>query len=103
MISKNIKQLWDYYTMIENDSDAINSPEISDCHHRLGVSESKSRIELINENKYYHRPPEELIFLKHSDHSKLSKNKIQSKENHVRIDIKSGDINITIEAKNDQK
>jgi len=97
MISKNIKQFCDDYTKIENYSDAINSPDLYDCHHRLGISESKSRIELINENKYYHKPPEELIFLKHSDHSKLPKNKIKSKENKVRIDIKSGDINITIE------
>lgn len=45
------------------------------CHHRLELTEDgcflNSTMDLINKGLYYHRPPEELIWLKVGDHSRL--------------------------------
>lgn len=45
-----------------------------DCHHRLEVGkngEKVSRNDLIKHGLYYNRPPEELIFLTKSEHTRL--------------------------------
>lgn len=70
----NIKILKSYcseYTQIENYAEAVKSPLKYDLHHRREISESKSASDLIAENLYYNRPPEELIFLEHGEHSRL--------------------------------
>ena len=70
----NIKILKSYcseYTQIENYAEAVKSPLKYDLHHRLEISENKSRKDLIDENLYYGRPPEELIFLEHREHVRL--------------------------------
>ena len=70
----NIKKLEKYckdYKNIENYEDAVRSPLIYDLHHRREISENKSRKQLIAENLYYGRPPEELIFLEHGEHIRL--------------------------------
>ena len=70
----NIKILEKYckdYKNIENYEDAIKSPLKYDLHHRREISENKSRKDLIAENLYYNRPPEELIFLEHREHIQL--------------------------------
>ena len=70
----NIKKLEKYcedYTKIENYDEALHSPLRYDLHHRHEISESKSASDLIAENLYYHRPPEELIFLSHGEHIRL--------------------------------
>mgnify|MGYP001054781144 CR=1 FL=1 len=59
------------YTKIENYEEAVKSPLKYDLHHRREFSESKSRKQLIAENLYYGRPPEELIFLEHGEHQRL--------------------------------
>ena len=72
----NIKSLEKYcidYKNIENYDTAIKSPLRYDLHHRLEISENKSRKDLKKENLYYGRPPEELIFLEHGEHMRLHK------------------------------
>ena len=74
MINKNIKILEKYcknYKNIENYEEALTSPLRYDLHHRREISENKSRKQLIAENLYYGRPPEELIFLEHGEHIRL--------------------------------
>ena len=70
----NIKILEKYctdYKNIENYEDAVRSPLIYDLHHRREISENKSRKQLIAENLYYGRPPEELIFIEAGEHIRL--------------------------------
>ena len=72
----NIKILEKYcknYKNIENYEDAVRSPLIYDLHHRLEISEMQSRSDLKFLHLYYHRPPEELIFLSHGEHQRLHK------------------------------
>ena len=72
----NIKILEKYckdYKNIENYAEAVKSPLKYDLHHRREISENKSRKQLIAENLYYGRPPEELIFLDHKEHVRLHK------------------------------
>ena len=59
------------YKNIENYDEALKSPLRYDLHHRREISENKSRKDLIAENLYYGRPPEELIFLEHGEHQRL--------------------------------
>ena len=61
------------YTKIENYQEALKSPLRYDLHHRREISDNKSRKQLIAENLYYGRPPEELIFLEHGEHQRLHK------------------------------
>ena len=70
----NIKILEKYctdYKKIENYEDAVRSPLIYDLHHRLEISEMQSASDLKFLHLYYHRPPEELIFLEHREHQRL--------------------------------
>ena len=70
----NIKSLEKYcidYKNIENYEEAVKSPLRYDLHHRREISENKSRKQLIAENLYYGRPPEELVFLEHGEHMRL--------------------------------
>lgn len=70
----NIKKLEKYctdYKKIENYQEAVKSPLRYDLHHRNEISEHKSKKQLITENLYYGRPPEELIFLEHGEHIRL--------------------------------
>ena len=72
----NIKILEKYctdYKNIENYEEALKSPLRYDLHHRNEISEHKSKRQLITENLYYGRPPEELIFLEHGEHMRLHK------------------------------
>lgn len=71
---RNVKLLEKYckdYTKIENYEKAVKSTLRFDLHHRLEISENKSRKQLIAENLYFHRPAAELIFLEHGEHSRL--------------------------------
>ena len=70
----NIKKLEKYctdYKNIENYDEAIKSPLIYDLHHRLEISEMQTRSDLKFLHLYYHRPPEELIFLERGEHIRL--------------------------------
>ena len=63
------------------------------CHHRLETHTSDgerrlvdiARKELIALNVYYHRPPEELIFLTESEHNAFKKGKHLSEEHRNKI------------------
>ena len=72
----NIKFLKRYckdYTQIENYAEAVKSQLRYDCHHKREIIENKSKKDLIAENLYYDRPPEELVFLEHREHMRLHK------------------------------
>src|SRR5574344_625905 len=68
-----VKKYCEDYKKIENYDEAVKSPLRYDLHHRREISENKSKKQLITENLYYGRPPEELIFLEHSEHVRLHK------------------------------
>ena len=69
------------YWKIENYEEAKNSSERWQCHHRLEthfsdgterpINARLSQKELIALDMYYHRPAEELIFMKTNEHRKL--------------------------------
>lgn len=59
------------YEKIENYQEAISSPGTYVCHHRKEIDEGLSRKDLIKLGLCYNRPPEELIFLSVSEHSRL--------------------------------
>ena len=82
--TKFLKRYCSEYTQIENYEEAIKSPLRYDLHHRLEISEHKSRKQLIAENLYYHRSPEELIFLEHGEHMRLH-NANMSEETKLKI------------------
>ena len=70
----NVKSLEKYckdYTKIENYAEAVKSPLKYDLHHRLEISEMQSASDLIFLHLYYHRPPDELVFLEHGEHMRL--------------------------------
>lgn len=71
MISKNIIKYCKDYTKIENYKEAILSDKVWVCHHRKEIDENMSKEELLENNLYYNRPPEELIFLTRAAHAKL--------------------------------
>ena len=64
-----------YHHLIENYEEAMNSEEMYICHHRKEITEDGRNAftadELIDLGEYYHRPPEELIFLTKSAHKAL--------------------------------
>ena len=57
--------------LIENYEQAVNGPEIWDCHHRKETDLGLSKIELIEQRLYFNRPAAELIFLTRSEHTKI--------------------------------
>ena len=60
-------------SLIENYKEAAESSEKYDCHHRLEIQGDKIvSVEKLKEmNLYYNRPANELIFLKHTDHTSM--------------------------------
>lgn len=80
-----------YHHLIENYEEAINSEEMYICHHRKEITEDGrnafSADELIDLGEYYHRPPEELIFLTKSAHKALHM-AANNKDNGVTIEHK---------------
>ena len=83
MIRKDINVYCKDFTKIENYSKAIlDTSQTWDCHHRLEThllkngkwAERDEEIlieQLIDDNLYFDRPPEELIFLTRSEHKKF--------------------------------
>lgn len=76
----NFKRLKRYcpvkFFEIENFEEALHDLDQTwDIHHRAEVDEHKTVKELIAENRYYDRPPEELIFLTRADHISLHRQK----------------------------
>ena len=90
-MEKNCKQLsgkwkeWQFkkyctdITKVENYDKLYNTDDIYDCHHRLETHNSDGEKRLVQLTSkelkalgmYYNRPPEELIFLTHSEHTAL--------------------------------
>jgi hypothetical protein len=76
MITRTLKNLEKYctdYKKIENYEEAVKSPLRYDLHHRLEIDEMQTRSDLIFLHLYFHRPPEELVFLEHGEHMRLHK------------------------------
>lgn len=73
MIRKALHKLKKYcceeLNNIENYQNAINEPELYDLHHKLGLQHTRK--ELLELNLYYNRHASELIFLTHSEHTKI--------------------------------
>lgn len=89
--TKVVKRCCKDFTKIENYEKAITDTQTWDLHHRLethfsdGTPRPKNAqlkaAELIALDMYYHRPPEELIFMTHSEHSVIHhRNKVVSNE-----------------------
>ena len=92
----NIKILEKYctdYKNIEKYNEAVKSPLRYDLHHRLEISEMQSRSDLIFLHLYYHRPPEELIFLEHGDHISLHKANLSDETRQKISDAHKGEKN----------
>lgn len=104
MISKsNVKYICENRELVENYKEALSdSTQMWDLHHRLETHFSDggerpsnaflSKEELIALDMYWHRPPEELIFLRKSDHYKLH-GKCEQHKRKISIG-KGGDGNI---------
>lgn len=83
--------------LIENYKQAIESDEMWVIHHRdeirilpSGIIARRSKTDLIEANRYYNCPPEELIFLSNKEHKALhSKYKIFTKEEREKISLKA--------------
>lgn len=83
MISKNVAKYCKDFTKIENYSRAVlDTTQTWECHHKMEThylkndkwierDECISIEKLIEDNLYYNRPPEELIFLTETDHKSL--------------------------------
>ena len=83
---KYLKKCCTDYKNIENYAEALSSPLRYDLHHRLEISEMQSVSDLKFLHLYYHRPPEELIFLAHGEHVRLH-NANRSDETRQKISI----------------
>ena len=81
------------YKNIENYEEAVKSPLKYDLHHRLEIDEMQSAKDLIFLHLYYHRPPEELIFLEHGEHQRLHKANLSAETRQKISDAKKGDKN----------
>lgn len=72
---KAVSYCKDDISLIENYSEAVKSPELWVCHHRLETTlngeAALSHTELIRFDMYYKRPYFELIFMKASKHRAL--------------------------------
>lgn len=75
---KRLRKYCINFQEIENYEEAVQSPELYDLHHRKeidtledGTVVLRSKKKLKELNLYMHRPPEDLIFLKHSEHSTM--------------------------------
>lgn len=72
---KDLKRICKRYTEIENYETALNDKtQIWVCHHRREVQDGFriwKKDELIKIGQYYHREPEELIFMTRSEHITL--------------------------------
>lgn len=67
--NETIKNFCPNPQQIENYQEALNDPDrVWDCHHRRETDEGLTKKQLIKMGLYYHRPPEELIFLTRKDH-----------------------------------
>lgn len=73
-IKKTKKYCCEDISLIENYEQALNDEtQIYDIHHKLEIQDGvvTSAKELINQGRYWNRPAEELIFIAHSEHTKL--------------------------------
>ena len=82
--TKNLEKYCKDYKNIENYQEALKSPLRFDLHHSREITEKKSKKQLIDENLYYDRPPEELVFLEHGEHMRLH-NANRSEETRQKI------------------
>lgn len=77
---KTAKKFCKNFEKIENYQEAVNSSKTWHCHHRNEIDMGLSKQELIDNELYYNRPPEELIFLTSLDHHRLHRNGMKFSE-----------------------
>lgn len=69
---KHLRKICKLYHLVENYITARFDTENSyDLHHIREITENKSVKDLIKEGKYYDVNPNEVIFIKHSEHIKI--------------------------------
>ena len=81
MINKFLVQSYcnDDITQIENYELAINdNTQTWECHYRRETDEGLSVKQLVEQNLYFHRPTNELIFLTKAEHTRLHNHNRQS-------------------------
>lgn len=86
MINENCVNLYcrEDISLIQNYDKAISDKEQTwDCHHRRETDEGLSLEQLKEQNLYYDRPSNELIFLTHAEHISL-----HHKEKYTSIETK---------------
>ena len=88
--TKELKKYCTAYNNIENYTEAVKSPLLYDLHHRREISENKARKQLIAEDLYFHRPPEELIFIEHGEHKRLHNLNSSEETRHKISESKKG-------------
>lgn len=74
MIGKEegLRKVCAHYEQVENYEQAVADEENKwELHHRNEIDENKSAQQLKDEGRYYDVEPEELIFLLHSEHTRL--------------------------------
>lgn len=75
MISKTIELMCNEYWLIENYEKAVSDTQMWTVHHRLEIDDDGktqySKKDLIEKGIYWHRPPEELVFLTRREHASL--------------------------------
>lgn len=90
---KHVKRYCKDYIYIENYQKALEDLDTTwECHHKLEIGDGYRNTidDLIMMNLYYNRPPEELIFLKRSEHMSLHfKGVAKSKEQRSKISSSS--------------
>ena len=88
-----LKKYCSEYTKIENYDEAVKSPLKYDLHHRLEIDEMQTRSDLKFLHLYYHRPPEELIFLEHGEHIQLHNANLSEETRQILSKSKKGNQN----------
>ena len=56
---------------IENYNKALAAKTTWDIHHKREITENKSKQQLIDEDLYFNRPADELIFLSRNEHNRI--------------------------------
>lgn len=81
------KMYCDNYIKIENYELALSdNTQTWDLHHKKEIEENKTSEQLKEKGLYYNRPPDELIFLTHGEHTKLHNiGKVTSEQTKIKI------------------
>lgn len=87
---KNLRKYSQEFQKIENYEEAVKSTELYDLHHRKGIETLEDGTVMIRSMKelqdlglYWNRPPEELIFIRYSEHISMHQKVRTGKKNSM--------------------